>query len=587
MSRSRTALPPSRGRSLLALFLALFAFLALARLGHAAPAASGGWQEVHVGGVDVRVTVARDGHASVVHKIVYRVVGGTLRAVELDGFDPDLDLDPTGTVTGEDGSKLALFVTRDDKGVVHATVDDAKGLKRGAYTFELRYKVTFVKARLLLDGAFLLMKLRTPAMREGIDGMRVVFDLPAAPTEPQLAGGASVDEGVLVTLRRSAERDELELVRPHVARGELVLWVARIDRKALPSVDDPALHPAPPPAAVHDDSQRWIHWGLAAFVGLLFAALVFKKGSLVLLRARVQHAEVRGLVPSSPMLRAVGAGLAMAAAVRMELLGEHLLGAVWIGVTMLLSAVRVVTPPDSARAAGPWLPLKAEDVFGARTAQADGFDAGTRRGRLVLLSIAALFALSAPALARLGTDVPYFVALDLVALVPIFFTGLGTQLPPDVDRAAQLLAKPFESLRRTMKVAPYGHVPRGAAEPDEVRILALPRLAMAGLQAIEVGVAWEKTGTTFVPFYGVLVRVTDGSFAAAKLASHLSGVARPLPGRKPEERVYQLKPRMPYAGAAVELVTELAEQLRDRRLGLAEFGGNDKRVPPNLKKAAA
>ena len=586
MSLSRTAIPPSRGRSLLALFLALFGFLALAKLGHAAPAV-GGWQEVHLGGVDVRVNVGRDGHADIVHKIVYRVVAGTLRAVELDGFDPDLDLDPAGSVTGEDGAKLALFVARDDKGVVHATVDDAKGLKRGIYTFELRYKVTFIKARLLLDGAFLLMKLRTPSMREGIDGMRVVFDLPSAPTEPQLAGGAGVDDGVLVTLRRSAERDELELVRPHVARGENVEWAARVDRKALPAVDDPTLHPTRPPPAVRADSERWIHLALAAFVGLLFAALVAKKGALVLARARLQHAEVRGLVPSSPALRALGAGLALAAAVRMELLAEHLLGAVWIGVAMLLSAVRVVAPSRSARAAGPWLPLKVEDVFDAKASNADTFDAGTRRGRIVLFSVAALFAVTAPLLARLGTDVPYFVALDLVALVPIFFTGLGTQLPPDVARAAALLAKPFERLGRMMKVAPYGHVPRGAADPDEIRILALPRLAMPGLQGIEVGVAWEKSGTTFVPFYGVLVRVLDGSFAAAKMASHLAGVARPLPGRRPEERVYQLKPRMPYAGAAVELVTELAEQLRDRRVCMADFGGGEKRVPPNVRKAAA
>jgi hypothetical protein len=582
----RTVIPATRGRSLLALFLALFAFLALAKLGHAAPAAAGGWQEVHLGGVDVRVNVGRDGRADIVHKIVYRVVAGTLRAVELDGFDADLDLDPAGTVTGEDGSKLALFVARDDKGVVHATVDDTKGLKRGTYTFELRYKVVFAKARLLLDGAFLHMKLRTPAMREGIDGMRVVFDLPSAPTEPQLASGAGVDDGVLVTLRRSAERDELELVRPHVARGELVEWGARVDRKALPAVDDPALHPAPSPVAVHDDSERWTHWGIAALVGLLFAALVAKKGALVCERARLQEAEVRGLVPSSPMLRAVGAGLAMAAAVRMELLAEHLLGAVWIGVTMLLSAVRVVAPSESARATGPWLPLKAEDVFLAQASNADTLDAGTRRGRVVLFSIAALFALAAPLLARVGTDVPYFVALDLVALVPIFFTGLGTQLPPDVARAASLLARPFAHLGRTMKVAPYGHVPCGAADPDEVRILALPRLAMPGLQGIEVGIAWEKSGTTFVPFYGVLVRVLEGSFAAAKMASHLQGVARPLPGRKPEERVYQLKPRMPYGGAAVELVTELAEQLRDRRVCMADFGGGEKRVPPNVKKAA-
>ena len=131
-----------------------------------------------------------------------------------------------------------------------------------------------------------------------------------------------------------------------------------------------------------------------------------------------------------------------------------------------------------------------------------------------------------------------------------------------------------------VRVAPY-------ARNDELRLLVVPRLAMPGVVGIEVAVAWERAGGATLPTYEALVRVQDGSFAAAKMAAYAEG-QRCLPGRKPEERVYRFEPAGPSNEAAVALVVDLADALRDRRMIVAtraEWEGAERRLPPNVRRA--
>src|SRR5205085_8993424 len=119
-----------------------------------------------------------------------------------------------------------------------------KGLHRGIYVFHVTYDVDFVRTGAFTrDGAMWRLMWTSPPPLEGVDGERVVFDLPAAPTEPRGDG----DPAALATLRRSAERDEFEIVRPHVPRGDAARWIARVDPKAFGRVRTPALRPPPPP----------------------------------------------------------------------------------------------------------------------------------------------------------------------------------------------------------------------------------------------------------------------------------------------------------------------------------------------------
>jgi hypothetical protein len=90
-----------------------------------------------------------------------------VRSLTLAGFEDDWRFRPTASVTASDGRTFGASVTRDDKDVLHVTVDDPKGLKRGDYKFELVYEGSLVGRRLTRDGAFERVRLALPPMREG------------------------------------------------------------------------------------------------------------------------------------------------------------------------------------------------------------------------------------------------------------------------------------------------------------------------------------------------------------------------------------------------------------------------------------
>ena len=96
------------------------------------------------------------------------------------------------------------------------------------------------------------------------------------------------------------------------------------------------------------------------------------------------------------------------------------------------------------------------------------------------------------------------------------------------------------------------------AESDELRLLVLPRAPLPGLVGLEIGLAWEKVATGYTGSLEVLVRVHDGSAAAARMTA-LAPHARPLTGRKTDERVVRLSPRLP--GTVADLTLRLAQEL--------------------------
>ncbi len=579
----------ARAAAVLAFLLAAVALLAVSR---PAAAADSGWREVHLGGVDVRVTVDPDGAAHVVHRIVYKVLAGTFRTAEISGFDEDARFEEQGTVTADDGRTFSLFVVRDEQGVVHATVDDVKGLRRGQYTFELRYALGLAGRRLTRSGAFYRLRFATPPMSEGTDGMRVVFDLPAAPTEPRAASDDGDDPaavGMLATLRRTTERDELELLRPHVARGESAAWVARIDPKALPALKDPALRPPSPAVTPLAPSRPWLPWLGAALAGVILAALALAKQRGFAARCARAGAEARGPLRLPAALRVAVASVSLALGVHAQTGGSLLSGAALVALALAALALRATTPPRAARGPGEWLALRPEEVFARTREPGDGLDATTRTGRLVLVGVIAALVALGVASRHLAAAAPFLVAIDALVLVPIFFTGTSLHVLPRARRAAAPLRRVHQALhaRDDLRVTPWARFPQGADEADEVRVLTLPRAAMAGVVGVEVGVGWRREGATYAPAFELLVRVQDGSFAAAKMAAYVGPSARPLPGRKPEEKVYRLEPELPGARSACARVVALAELLHDRRLALPApaYAGEDRRAPPNARRA--
>ncbi len=567
-------------------------FLVMAVLAGARPASA--YREAHMTADDVRVTVDDAAVARIDHALTVRVLSGTLKTLDVSGIEPEAKPDAEASITSESGRASSAAVDTVGEHVLRLTIAEPKGLPRGTYVVHVRYQVDLVKAReLLADGAMWKLAWTAPMALEGYDAARVTFDLPAAPTEPRplSADGTTSDDGRLATLRRTAERDELELVRPHVARGESPTWALRVDPKAFAAVHDPALRPPPPAAPPRPDHFADVGALAAlALVALAFGLLVAQKD-----RGVAAACAARGIAPS-PLVRlsrawsrAPLAGVAFAAGVGAELLGAPTVGALAIASAMALATHRAPPARPAVRGPGKWLALAPSEAFDVET-RGDALDIGSARGRFVAATVALLVVAAAGILRRFDAEWPYLVVMDALALVPIFVTGTARQLPPDMATApARTLAALHRALKKdkAVRIAPWARVPLGCDHADELRLLVLPRAAMPGLGGIEVGQTWQRTANGYLPVTEVLVRVHDATAAAARMTA-LAPFARAVPGRRPDERVVRLAPAFPARRATVALVRRIARELVDRRACLTSsttFRGAERRAPANKRTA--
>jgi len=542
------------------------------------PAAAAGWQEIHQTSDDVRVAVGSDGLAVVTHHLRYRVVAGRFKTLEFAGIDTRAELVADAVVLPEKGGEIAARVEPNAKapGAVKINVDDARGLPRGSYAIDVKYKLDLVATKMLVrDGAMWRLSWTAPASPEGHDGARVIFETPSAPTEPRLAA-PELATTTLVTLRRESDHDELELVRAHIPRGEAVTWAARVDPKAFPRVAAPELRPPPPPASSPSREPSHVPAVLAASVlAALSGALAFalrKKQATVLAACGAASMQPRPLVPVNASLAPFVYAAATTAGLALLLWGPPVWGAVLVVVAMTIATYRQPTPKPSPRGPGRWQPVEDGDVL-VRRAQAAGagdvLDITTRRGQLAFAALAsAMFVLAFVLRARVPGAA---VALPLAsaALVPLFATGTRAQLPhAPAELAARILAPARDALGRLVDLA---HVDvqclarfrEGTKAFDEVRLTCAPSDRIPGLRVIELAVAAAPGSRVALP--EVLVRFDDGSAAASKVAQIAPGV-RLVPGRSPEEKVLRLVPRIPTARGAARLLARLAAELEGRRV---------------------
>jgi hypothetical protein len=149
--------------------------------------------------------------------------------------------------------------------------------------------------------------------------------------------------------------------------------------------------------------------------------------------------------------------------------------------------------------------------------------------------------------------------LGASVLLPVFLTGRGRELPlPAGSDPRGVLRRLLGGLRRRgLRAVPLARLPLGSSKPDELRLLVQPRGALAGLMAVEVGTdhALGIGGIVTEPY--VLLRVREGSPCSAQLPAQLSFQR----GRKPDERVAVLRPKLPTVAETLALVSELCELL--------------------------
>ncbi|WP_394842607.1 hypothetical protein LZC95_36755 [Pendulispora brunnea] len=571
-----------------------------------ASGASAAYREAHATGYDMHARIDDAGVAQFEHAITYRVIAGSLSSIELDGIDPTAVLESQqATITAEDGHTMPGLVTLqppsgDAKDAsIRVDVMEKRGLRRGVYVIKLRYHVDLVATNAITkDLALWRISWTSPSLPEGIDGERVVFDLPAAPTEPRAwrpdapgaAAGAPAGDGIVSTLRRSADRDELEIVRLHVARGERVTWGARVDPKAFPAARSTELRPPSTPAApVSDHLHESARVAFVALVALAFAFVFAKKAERTSeLFAREQTIE-RPLLPLSRALRTVAAGVFMAACVATQLGGYATWGGIFLACSIFAIAYRAPRVTLRPRGPGSWSMVREREAFAAASRAGDVFDGSTRKGRITFAMALALVGGGVVLVDRFaGRAASYTVMLDALVLVPLFFTGTRAQLPPPVPQAsAAWLKSLFGAMKKHalkaasdgFRIVPWARHPLGSEIHDELRLLVLPRTSMPGVIGIEIGATWPCAGDGPYLAPEVLVRVHDASAAAARLVT-LAPEVRPLPGRKLHERVVRLTPEIPTLAATRDLVLSLVRNFVDRRTSKAKWEGTDRRAPP-------
>ncbi len=530
------------------------------------------WQEAHQVGGDVQIHVDPDGQASLRETVRWHVVRGPVHWIDLENVEMAAVLDPDVAITAEDGRALAGHLDRRDDRTIRVTVDDPKSLMRGDFTFDVRWRLDWVKTGAIArDGAAWRISWSSPLATDGLDLVRTTLDLPAAREAPVVILGdtGAIDDGAISTLRREPARDVLEIVRPHLGRGESIAWTVRIDPRALPAVVDPRLRPAPPPPPPEPDRVREVSSiGALVALALAFGILVAAKARGFASACAARGLRARSVIALPAGVRAVVAGLGLATGVGLQIVGELTIGTLLVALATLAAAARPPRARLPARGPGRWLALRPDEAFArAEPVREDWLDTGTRSGRLAAWLMATVAIIVAVGSRHFGAEGPWLTLLDAAAFVPLFATGrAGDLLPEGARGAAPWLAPLFARLRTvaSLRVAPWARVVLGGSTVDELRLLVLPRAVMPGVVGIEIGRAWSTTPAGWAATPEVLVRVLEGSSAAAKLAQVLPR-ARSVPGRRGDERVVRLRPRAGTRASTFALTRGLAEAFTDRR----------------------
>jgi hypothetical protein len=541
------------------------------------------WVESRLMTDEVRVEVDRSASAVIDHRITMRVHGGPLKSFDLATADRDVTpLESTVAPVGSEGSApadLPLELVPKVAGGLRVNVTGPRGLSRGVFVFHIRYRRAFLPGEdLRRDGAMLRLRWTGPSWTEGRDNVGCTFFLPSGPTEPRAPGapargdhGSSLDvnEGVFIAeTKRAADHDEVFLVRPHVARGEAVTWTVYVDPRALGEVNDPGLRPAAPRAAPAQlpAEQRVAYGGAAAFLLFGFSLIVGIKARQVARHAQGVAAP-RPLVPLPTSLRVLLAGPALAGGVALQLhLDDPRWGTLAVLTALALAAYRRPFWGRDPRGPGQWLLLGDAEAFAEpKPVGRAWLDAGTVTGRALFVAALAGAAGLTYFVGRASPYHAYLVAFDATVLLAVFGTGRLSDLPPHpIAGPGPRLGRIARHLRARpgIRAVAWARLPGGRDAFDELRLLCAPRVPLRGFVGVEVGLVAVTGAGGFFYLPEVLVRVIDAS-PCHEAFRQLRPGARWLRGRRAEERVMSLAPRLPTLAMAAALVTRLVEHARD------------------------
>jgi hypothetical protein len=584
------------------------------------------WVELHVARDDVKVSVRRDGKADVEHRVTLLVSGGPLRSMTIRGVDADAVIAEGGYVVSkkeaDKGSVLGALPIRAERaeaaerpglkpvpagtqGPAELTVTfEGKGLSRGAYLLSVRYTTDLgASGGLVPDGASTLVRWTGPAWDDGLETTRLTFVLPPAPTEPRVVetdedsdAESPVDEAsastFLSTLTRRPDGDVLDLARPYSPRGERVTWSVRVDRRVFddgPASSAPAQTAASTPSspsqsipfgATREAMGLLIGLGLLLVVSLCVAAQSLE----VTRRARDRELVARPLLPLPLLMRAPLAGALLAGGVYLQLqLPSTLLGALVVCASALAAWQRAPRAParPKLRPPGQWLPISVQEALFSPIAPDKAiFDPVTRTGKVALAIFVAFVAAAVAAAARISVHYGVLVGLDAAPFFVLFFTGRRRAFPPDlavdtVRTLRQIVSRVDRRLGGRTRIVPRVRMPSAEPDADELRVVFLPSRPLRGLRAVELGIAHVSGPGGEVLLPEILVRCEEGT-PCDEVARTLGAFGSSSRGRRPDERVIIVSPKVPTIKVTAELCAAVLERLTDTAVGPTEATAPDK-----------
>lgn len=533
--------------------------VALSALWLGAPTRVFAWRSSSVRSVSAHLVVAPDASAQITVVATVRVDRGWLEGFEIDGLDPELQLDPERPATFESalGERFAPTVEHRGDGRVVWSFRRRGAPQRGDYTAAVTYRSRLATE---VDGGGVRVLWTLPAWRFGLDDVAITIDAPAG-AEAVLGED---DEGSVIATRMPGERGErVVLRRAHLPRTRE--WPIAIVVPAA-GMDGALLAPrvvAAPPAPVRAETStegpavtRALVIALA-LLGWIAIAIAARAST----RARVLPAP---LVPLPAWARAVAiGGCAIAASV--DLGG----GAGWLGIDAPLLASLVIAVLAIERRAslpraprlGAFRPATKQDLRAARrdrvVALLSPFHGSAVAGGAAAVAIAAgILALPAGAIAIERAALVGACAIAIV-LAAARATRPGSGLA-DLATLASLARRARADLgdererRWALRLVVHADV-RGVLQDARLRI-ALPA-APRGLLRLDVVRVWSAERARWTSEPALLVVTREGSPADRALEDRFPGAAI---DRAPRRVARQLPMRSDLACALVPVLETLA-----------------------------
>lgn len=542
------------------------------------------WIETSITADTVTIEVDKSGQAIVAHELWMKIRGGPFKGTSLEGVDSDAEPLPGAQVEKIGGSGRAellrpLLLSRGDDDSLYIEIDDSAGLRAGSYAFRFKYRTDLRQRRRIVSrGSWAELSWIGPRFPAGLDVAKVAFHLPYAASAPRLpesdadmgdfGNGGLPSDAMLSTLRRGADVDVLELVRPHVAKGEPVLWRLWTAPTSFPWLaESPRVSAVTAPSPVPTPKAplgKGMPLAFGAIAATLFAIAAVMKDAAVRSSAQREHCEVRPFVPLRRHWRATAAGLLLAAAILLAArFDAPSIAALLTVVAQAGLAYRAIVLPRQLRGPGRWLPLRAEEALARSRPTSAGawLDATVWQGKVVL----GVWTLAWVGLAtRHFASQPYVAVLALIAVQipwPLFFTGTRAELPSSRrDRALSELIRFQRHFDRDdrLRVLPIGRFGEGDLCPDEVRLKLVPRHVPKGLVSLEIA----ANPNALHPSTSLLIRVRDESEAHHWLSQRF-GFFR---GRSADERVATYSPAI---AARSRIIRQVRRIISDSSKGLS------------------